>query len=180
MLGTYTRTHRFGHPTEADLLAAVGAGLDDVARRFLETGLSASGTFDALPLEASTAKRREPAGLFGGPEGRTPRTAETGPDWLSTLVLSRRGELALPIEVELRFRDGSRRLRTWDVGPERTTQWREESASELVAVRVDPQRKLLVDSNWENNDLVIGRSTGPKSRHPLLTTTLAALLTEAL
>lgn len=182
MLGNYTRTWRFRHPTELDLLDAVGAGLDTEAREFLALGLGASGTLDATVLEASSGRRREPGGLFGSaPEPLTERKGDTGSDWISTVVLARRGPLRLPIEVELRFRDGSSQRRTWDVlEHEQTTQWSIESQAELTAILVDPERKLLVDENWENNALVLGRSAGSKSRGPLLVTTLAALLTEAL
>lgn len=180
MFGTYTRRFRFRHPTEADLLQAVGTGLGDAARTFLETGLSASGTLDAVVLEASSAKRREPAGLFGLPGTRQERKAESGKDYISTVVVSRRGALVLPIEVELRFVDGSRRRRTWDSGQEHTAQLIEESPSGLAAVLLDPDRKLLVDDNWENNALVVERRGVPKGRHPLLVGTLAAALAEAL
>lgn len=181
MLGRYTRSMRFRHPTETDLLNAVESGLDATAREFLATGLAASGRLDATVLEASSVKRHEPGGLFGAaPEPLTERKAESGNDWISTLVLSRRGALVLPVEVEMRFQDGSIQRRVWESSTEHTAQWSQESASELTAVIVDPERKLLVDDNWENNALVLGRSKGSKARHPLLLTTLAALLTEAL
>ncbi len=180
MLGTYTRRFRFRHPTKADLLEAVGTGLGEAARAFLDTGLSASGTLDALVLEASSARRREPAGLFGPPGARQERKAESGKDFISTVVVSRRGALVLPIEVEFRFADGSRRRRTWESGEAHTAHLVEESPSELEAVVLDPERKLLVDDNWENNALVLARRGVPKARHPLLVGSLAALLAEAL
>lgn len=180
MLGGYTRAFRFRHPTEADLLDAVGSALGEPARAFLATGLSASGTMDVTALEATTGKRREPAGLFGEGGAREERKAETGADWVSSVVLSRRGTLALPVEVEFRFRDGSRRRRTWAIDSARTVQWTEESASELAAVVVDPERRLLIDDNWENNALVLPKGRGPRARHPLLSTVLAALVVEAL
>lgn len=178
MLGTYTRRFRFAHPREDDLLACVAEFLGDEARAFLHEGLHASGTLDVAVLEAKSARRREPGGLFDEGGERAP---ENGDDYVSAALLTRRGALRLPIDVELRFRDGTRERRVWQsagspIGA--TEWWSSESTEPLTAIVLDPERKLLVDDNWENNTLLLERKN-PKAT-PLLGGSLGLLLAELL
>ena len=100
---------------------------------------------------------------------------------MSAALLTRRGALRLPIDVELRFRDGTRERRVWQsagspIGA--TEWWSSESTEPLTAIVLDPERKLLVDDNWENNTLLLERKN-PKAT-PLLGGSLGLLLAELL
>ena len=69
--------------------------------------------------------------------------------WESLAVVQRLGEASWPVEVELRFADGTRIRRPW-VSDSRWIRYRA-TGPKLVWVEVDPDRKCLLDANPLNN-----------------------------
>ena len=65
-------------------------------------------------------------------------------------VVRRFGEAIFPVDVEVRFADGSKERRRWD-GRDRWIAFRFEKPSRAVSVVVDPDAVLLVDINRTNN-----------------------------
>src|SRR5690606_2733866 len=73
--------------------------------------------------------------------------------------LVRHGGLVFPVEVELRFEDGTIRRIAWDgrISPFRLPF---ESESPLVAAAVDPDHRVLLDENLFNN---VFRTSPPRA-----------------
>jgi hypothetical protein len=82
------------------------------------------------------------------------------------VVISRLGEVQLPVDVLMRFSDGSEMRDRWD-GMDRTWEFRHTGSHPIQEAVVDPDGKLLVDINVLNNS----RTTQP----PLLPLWDAAL-----
>jgi len=129
-LGRYTRRYRFEHPGPEELLAAfrdvLGPGVEQNLRHaLLERG------FVDYAVEGIAQER-------------------TGPGFRGHVELVRRGGLVFPVEVELRFEDGTTRRVSWDgeVSPHRLAF---ESESPLVAAAVDPDHRVLLDENLFDN-----------------------------
>lgn len=159
-LGRYARHYRFEHPSPKHLVAALRETLGIDAARALETALFERGTIDYVVSEVVSARARRPSGVFDRKRGRETllpdRDAAAG-DWLSRVAVYRYGELELPVEIELIASDGTRQRRHWD-GRGTWTALHYRGKSPLVAARVDPDRRILLDDNLFNN----ARSSGPE------------------
>ena len=77
--------------------------------------------------------------------------AEAGKTWESTVVVQRLGEVAWPVEVEIRFEGGQTVTRRWD-GRAEWNRW-QFTGPRLVSVVVDPKRTCLLDVNRLNDGL---------------------------
>jgi hypothetical protein len=117
----YTSAQRFRHPEPADLLAPF-AQINPTLAAALDEGLHRRGWIDAAVIAFH-------------------------PTWA---VVARRGTLRMPVEVRLRFTDGSSSLERWD-GNAEWVRFDINGAQELSSIEVDPERKLLLDEDWSNN-----------------------------
>lgn len=70
--------------------------------------------------------------------------------WRSKVLLRRRGEIALPVEIELRFEDAPAERLSWD-GAERWKRIEIVRPHKLLSATVDPEDALLLDVNRLNN-----------------------------
>jgi hypothetical protein len=102
------------------------------------------------------------------PEGKT-ETADTvenswsHPDSLYTAVaqLERVGEVMLPVDVLIHFTNGDEVLEKWD-GKARYKNFRYTGYREIQWVKIDPDFKIKMDVNYNNNSM-----TGEPDRRPL-------------
>ena len=151
VLRTYHERWRFRHPGSADFYAVAeevaGRDLDNFFGQLVEDGALVD--FEVAQLTSRRVPRQR--GVFDrddgretvGADGDKAKGAEDG-EYLSTLLLRRRGEAILPVEVELRFDDGTVERRSWD-GVERWVRYRFVRAARLVEVELDPDGKLPLD-----------------------------------
>ncbi len=87
-------------------------------------------------------------------------SASTGREtFLNDVVVRRYGDGIFPVTVLITFADGSTRRDSWDGGG-RWTRFTVENRSRAVSAQVDPDRVLLLDTNFTNNSF----TTEPQSR----------------
>jgi hypothetical protein len=165
----YVDSWRFRHPRRRDFLRAFadGAGADGSLSFFLERALSRPESVDYQIVSAETRKIRRKAGLFpvdGGVQEKEGGPAEP-PRYTSEVVIRRAGELTMPVEVWLRFQDGSETRETWDGGAQPTDpRWRRfttESRARLISAELAP---LPLDEKELNNGLLVKPDPRPRRR----------------
>jgi len=151
VLRTYHERWRFRHPGSADFYAVAeevaGRDLDAFFGQLVEDGALVD--FEVARLTSQRVPRQR--GVFDrddgretvGADGEKAKGAEDG-EYLSTLLLRRRGGAILPVEFELRFDDGTDERRSWD-GVERWVRYRFVRAARLVEAELDPAGGLPVD-----------------------------------
>ncbi|MFN7987810.1 MAG: M1 family metallopeptidase [Thermoanaerobaculia bacterium] len=148
----YVRRFSFRHPSTADFLAVVGEVAGPGARDLLERGWASAGAVDYAVTRAATTRVAPVAGYLGdGPNRTWHAPAEAGKTWESTVVVQRLGEVAWPVEVEIRFEGGQTVTRRWD-GRAEWNRW-QFTGPRLVSVVVDPKRTCLLDVNRLNDGL---------------------------
>ncbi|GAC1351667.1 MAG: M1 family metallopeptidase [Polyangiales bacterium] len=170
-MGVYARRFRFKHPKPDDFFGVldeiVGIDCGAAARAALTTASS----LDLYVDSVSSVRAHPPRGTFDLPTGRTKKDSEEGDlAWQSAAWIARRGIVDLPVDVELRFADGSRRRETVRFGPSPTmtdhrgATWRRIDAdgpSQLIGVVIDPELKIPLDRLRLNNFAVpYDRRTG--------------------
>jgi hypothetical protein len=143
----YAKDFAFKHPTGTDLFAVLERELGmDLAWYFGPTFHQVGGS----ELAVRTAECRtvhEPRGVFGeGPQRKT-KTETEAPDkgtYLCEVVVQNNGNFHVPVDIELKFADGSTQREQWD--DKGTGNWKRfliERSSKLVEVRIDPDHKVL-------------------------------------
>jgi hypothetical protein len=121
-LGEYARRFRFQHPGPEQLLAVFADSMGPAVAATLRTAL-----FDRGWVDYAVDDVRD-----------------------GSVLVRRRGTLSFPVDVELAFEDGSTLRERWDGAGE----WKRiatSGASTLRAVVVDPDRRVTIDANLENN-----------------------------
>jgi hypothetical protein len=159
VMSTFFVRWRFRHPMPADFFAVVNEVSGRDMTWFFDQVYRSSNVFDYAIDRFST----EPVALKGYLEsgGKLRPAAGTPSGRHRTLVVVRRlGEAVFPVDVEVRFADGSKVRERWD-GRDRWKAFTYERAAEAVRAEVDPDRVLLLDANFTNNS----RTTRPAADH---------------
>lgn len=118
------------------------------ARPFWERWWS-SVTSAAFPDSATDDVDPPPAGLAEG---------DPAPRWRTRYVVRQQGGLRAPVEVEARFADGEVIRQTWD-GDTAYAIFEHDTASELVEVVVDPERRFAIEMDVTDNGHATRRAT---------------------
>jgi hypothetical protein len=162
VMRTYHERFRFGHPRGADFYAVAeevsGRELDD----FFAQTVESPGVLDPAILDLTSEPAPQARGkvLQDGTEveidekkavelERAADENETR-NYRSILQLRQRGEVILPVEVELTFDGKEPERRLWDDG-KRWAKWEFERPEKLLEVRLDPDGKLALDADRLNN-----------------------------
>jgi hypothetical protein len=75
-------------------------------------------------------------------------------------MLSRKGDGIVPVEIRIRFDNGEEILENWD-GKDKVFDLVYERNERVVAATVDPEQKILLDSNLLNNSFAVKPSGKP-------------------
>jgi hypothetical protein len=185
VMRTYHERWRFRHPSSDDFYDVVAEVAGEARRAFFERTVERPGILDDEVASVTSERVREPAGVFGEGDRRTTvttkeaRRREKGADgavrrpWRTTVVVRRRGELALPTVLKLEYEGGKTQtiaLRERDRGgleletaplvapAEAAEPWvgrwkRLELTGDhgLVSATLDPADRLVLDVNRLNN-----------------------------
>jgi hypothetical protein len=151
-LGVYARRYRFAHPVPDDLLRVFHETMGPRVAETLRAAFFDKGWVDYAVDGVWTEEAERTAGVFDREGAR--ETIDAGASdqggWDSSVLVRRRGTLSFPVDVELRFADGSTHRERWDAeGEWRRFTWH--GASALVSAVVDPDGRLLVDGDPRNN-----------------------------
>ncbi|KPL01009.1 MAG: hypothetical protein AMJ91_02115 [candidate division Zixibacteria bacterium SM23_73_3] len=136
-LKEYFRRYKFKHPKTQDFIQVVGEFTGDNLIFVLEQLLFGTGVCDyevasieSVPLENEDKRRR----------------------YRTRVEVRRLGEVVIPVDVLIELEDGGRIKHTWD-GKERWHEIEIETDSKIRSAVVDPENKLALDINVNNNSL---------------------------
>ncbi|HEV8610159.1 MAG TPA: M1 family metallopeptidase [Thermoanaerobaculia bacterium] len=165
-LRLYTDRWRFKHPTTADWIAAVNDATGRDWRWFFDRTFFSSGAVDYAVEEATSEKAAPPKGMFesdGRLEQKIPRPLAAPRGWNTLVTVARRGDVAMPVEVLLRFEGGKTYRSTWD-GEGRWKKFRVAHGPKLAEAVVDPSEKILLDLDRTNNGRLVTADRRAASR----------------
>lgn len=146
----YFMQWRFGHPRPADFFAALTAGTGEDLGWFIQQVYRTTAVFDyavdTLSSEPVRTQGVRPARLADAPVA-IDRTAD---GYRTTLVVRRLGDGVFPVDVRVRFADGSEVRERWD-GRGAWQLFQYDRPARAVSAEVDPDRVLLLDVARTNN-----------------------------
>ncbi|MCU1278591.1 MAG: peptidase rane alanine aminopeptidase, partial [bacterium] len=151
---------RFTHPRGEDFVRLFDEGAGQDLSWFWQPALWGSQTLDYQILAVDKRRKRAPTGMFeegadnGGHGKRVEKEEPKKPDkdapWISEVVVHRKGEIAMPVEIKVVFEDGSEKHETWDGGAKPgEPRWKRfvyETPKPVVWAEVDPEGKLALDA----------------------------------
>jgi hypothetical protein len=146
-LRSYARQYAFQHPTGAQFFAALEQALGEDLAWFVRPVFQERGAAHFRVHSQHCRPGRDARGVFGTGAARkivTEREAPDRPGWTCEVVVTNRGTLPVPTEVEFRFADGSQIRQRWS---ERTF-WKRfvvQRSTPLAAVVIDPDQQVLLD-----------------------------------
>jgi len=157
-LARYARRYRFEHPVAEDLLSSFEAEVGAPAAESLRTALFDKGWVDYAVTGISSKRALPPAGIFDTGDKRETVSPDPPAASVATLpstyegwvLVTRRGTLSFPVDIELTLEDDSTERVRWDgVGESTRIPYRGPVA--LRAGVVDPDHSVLLDDDPTNN-----------------------------
>jgi hypothetical protein len=88
--------------------------------------------------------------VIEGSGGPADGSEEENAGWIVELEIARPGDFIGPVEVELRWSDGTVERRSWD-GVQRWVRWRFEGSDRLEQVVVDPDVVWVLETRRDDN-----------------------------
>jgi hypothetical protein len=181
-LRTYQQRYRSGHPTGRQFEQTVS----QVARRdlgwLLGPLLRGNEVLDYAVTSVEAQELPAAAGVFGhgdqrrlrgpgqGLRGQPPPAPaedlsqdEEATRYRNEIVVRRLGAVAVPVEVEIEFEDGTVTQEIWD-GIYSWTRFVYEDTRRVRRATVDPKRLYAVDLNWSNNTRTASLHRRPVAR----------------
>jgi hypothetical protein len=151
-MGAYTRRFRFKHPEPRDLIETFQREMSNEAGEVLRSALFDKGWVDYKIEALSSHAVHAPAGIFDRDGQRNTTKPEHGSSgkYEGWALVGRRGTLHLPVEIELVAEDGTKTRVQWD-GATDSMRVPYSGASPLRAVVIDPDSRVLLDENPEND-----------------------------
>jgi hypothetical protein len=173
LMKRYYQKWRFKHPSGNDFIDIVNEVVkEDHGNRFgpdmnwfFDQVLHGTNTCDYKIASIRNTKIEHPHGLIDSDRGKKVITRAEGKDditetvYKSEVTLYRMGEIKIPQEVLIRFSDGDEITESWD-GIARTHRLSYERPEKVVFADIDPERKILLDTDLINNSLTIQRESG--------------------
>ena len=157
VVATYFDRWRFRHPVPGDFIAAANEVSGQDLAWFFDQAYYSSMRFD-YAIERFDSERISTRGLTDGPSGPAFQDT-TSADTYRTTVVARRLEAGqFPVEVLVTFANGEQAREAWD-GLARWQTLTFDRPVPAVSVQVDPERVLLLDTNYTNNSRLMTPAT---------------------
>lgn len=170
----YAERWRFDHPSSEDFFDFMRATGNPLIADLIRRTWYGRGWVDFAILDARTTSDEGFTGFDDtdkavnfDPDPK--KKARKKPDekkhkgpWKSLVVVGRDGDIEMPANVVLTFRDGTTVKRTWD-GAGGWIKYRVTSSSPLVKAEVDPERRTVLDRDPWNNARYTKRYEGPSA-----------------
>jgi hypothetical protein len=157
---TFFRRWRFRHPTGRDFAAA----FDPALKVFFDQTIFGTAVCD---FELSSIRNIPIAPLAGITDSAGQRIHRRPPPeqpdstlYAASVLVSRRGDMILPLDVLVGFADGREVRERWD-GQATSIEFSYQSRSPIRWARVDPEQKILLDVNLINNSRTVNPLTAP-------------------
>ncbi len=169
IIRTYFEKWKFRHPKGSDFMAILKAGLaagQDSAFAQQVYGLFEKSIYGAVVLDYAVthiSNEELPAtqGVFGNSAtGFTHQDGTGERARRSKVEVQRKGDWVFPVEILVTFEDGSAQTLHWS-GEEGAKTFEFTGGSKVVSAQIDPQQKIGLDVDLNNNSLTLQPEKAP-------------------
>jgi hypothetical protein len=149
VFSVYFTRWKFKHPRPDDFFTVLNEVTGKNHDWFIEQVYNSSNTFD-YAVESVTSEPIEARGMMESPNGLTFHDTKTEGQFRTTVVVRRLAAGQFPVDVLVTFANGDQAREKWD-GRARWTVLTFDKTVKAVSAQVDPERVLLLDTNFTNN-----------------------------
>ena len=152
-LAGYLSAWRFKHPERDDLLESIQSSVGEDLRWYFDQVVADTDLLDYAVTSVESSKIGTFAGhsLRDGRAGTEDAPADGGKArYRNEVIVERLGSVRVPVEVEVRFDDGSAVHERWD-GQDRWQRFEYTGEQRVDAAVVDPDHTTPLDANLLNN-----------------------------
>jgi hypothetical protein len=149
VLATFFERWKFKHPTPEDFFAVLNEVTGQDHKVFLEQVYTNSYNFD-YAIERIVSENISWRGLNDSAKGLAYEQQTLDKLFRTTVVARRLGTGQLPVDVLVTFSDGHQERERWD-GRARWQTFTYDRPARAVSAQIDPERVLLLDTNFTNN-----------------------------
>lgn len=176
IMRAYQVKWRFAHPAAPDFIKMVNDGSGKDMGWFFNQYVYGSNVVDYAVGDVSSEPHRTLLGIYdnGGQKNtiseKDAEKADKGKDkdpkkqiFDSKVTIRRLGEAIFPVDVVIRLDSGETIRNQWD-GQYRWTRYEFTKPSKVVSMQIDPDRKVLLDTDFSNNSWVEKRKRGTTAK----------------
>ncbi len=145
-LHTYFMRFRFTHPTGTDFIKTV----EEVSGRDLKWYFDQA-VYGTQVMDYSVANAHSDPLKWWEPAAGSNAKDEVYRTYVS---VRRKGDFVFPVDVVVKFDDGSTATEHWD-GQERWTRFQYDRKAKVVSAEIDPQNQVTMDRNFFNNSYTL-------------------------
>src|SRR4029077_8384676 len=135
---TYFLRTRFTHPTKEDFLKTIEEVSGKDLRWYFNQAIYGTQVLDYAVLKIDST----PADWYK--DNLKEKKGET--EYVSNVWIQRKGEFAMPIDVEIKFDNGEKVRERWD-GQDRWVRYEYHKKAKIESAEVDPDHKIMIDRN---------------------------------
>lgn len=157
MIRIYFEKHKFTHPRKVDFISVVQEAfakhpntLSPVIDQFLADALDDTKVCDYSVTNVGSAP------VYNNDDSSDESSEQLYHNWSN---LERKGDFIVPVELRLHWADGSTSDQIWD-GKDAIYAVYERSTKQLCAIEIDPERKLFLDIDFNNNSYTMEPDRG--------------------
>ncbi|MBN1542967.1 M1 family metallopeptidase [candidate division KSB1 bacterium] len=151
IIKTFSQRYQFAHPKPKDIFDIVREKSPIELDHFLEQAFRSGARCDYAVAEVTSRTPLGEKGFYGSGKDRILKTEKTADEsFINRVVLQRKGELTLPVDIEISLENGEILRQTWD-GKELWHRIEWSSSVAIQKVEIDPERKIMLDANLSNN-----------------------------
>jgi hypothetical protein len=167
----YYKLWAFKHPSGRDFINVVNEvvgknyglkyGVD--MNWFFDQTLYGTGICDYKVTQLYNNMIKDPALDNEAGEAGSKSATQNDSLYVSVVGVEREGEVMLPVEILVHFKDGKELLETWD-GKSRFKDFLYSGEGKVEWVKIDPEYKIAMDVNYINNSMTIEPDYVPLDR----------------
>lgn len=161
VMRTYQQRYRFKHPVSRDFVAIVNEVSGRDMNWMFDQFVFGNKVLDYSVASVSSKEVKTPFGVFDQPDGakktvsiedaeKQDEKAKGKKSYETVVKIRREGDAVAPVEIVVRFKNGSIEKRTWD-GQYRWAKFTFVKPAEPARVEIDPEGKHFMDVNWSND-----------------------------
>ncbi len=158
----------FRHPSPKDFIKTVNQVSGRDMNWFFTQLFYKPGELDYKMGPVTSKKIDMGSGYHDGEDGRSilMEKAEDTPEahtWHHNVVIEKRGNIQYPVDIQITFEDGVQETVTWD-GSYPWKAFRFNHPSFIEKVEIDPEHRLVIDSNQFNNSYLATPNPKPAEK----------------
>jgi hypothetical protein len=167
----YYRKWAFRHPSGKDFINVVnevvkqnyGEKFGPDMNWFFDQTLFGTGICDYRVAEISNIKNQPSSERYDALKGSEIVAAENDSLYDAIVQLERVGEVMLPVDVQIHFKNGREVIESWN-GKSRFMDFKYSGKGMVEWVKIDPEYKIIMDVNYINNSMTLDPDRIPVRR----------------